>query len=330
MYALIRPLLFRLPPEVAHALVLRLLAMQRGVPAGARSSGAAEVMGLGFPNRLGLAAGFDKNGVAAGGCAKLGFGFVEVGTVTPRPQAGQPQPRVFRLVDQHALINRMGFPNAGTGVVAARLQARPADIVIGVNIGKNADTPVDRALHDYLTALRAVHQVADYIAVNLSSPNTPGLRQLQGDAHLEPLLSGILQERDRLDALHATCTPLVVKISPDEDDTVLRGMTRTFLRLGVDGVIATNTTLSRSGVESHRHAAQSGGLSGAPLQTHSLRVVSELRAMLGNRMAIIGVGGIDSVEAALAMRAAGADLVQLYTALVYKGPALVRRISGAL
>ncbi|MET0281237.1 MAG: quinone-dependent dihydroorotate dehydrogenase [Steroidobacteraceae bacterium] len=337
MYSLLRPLLFALAPETAHAITLRLLAALAALgaigPPGSAVAGGVSVMGLRFPNRLGLAAGFDKNGVAVDGCLRLGFGFVEVGTVTPLGQAGRALPRVFRLRPQQALINRMGFPNAGAAEVAARLQQRRlAGLagIVGVNIGKNSATPNEAALEDYLACLRTVHAVADYITVNISSPNTEGLRQLQGGDYLGPLLTGILQERDRLDVLAGKRTPVVVKISPDESRESLQAMAAVILRTGIEGVIATNTTLGRAGVESHADATQAGGLSGQPLQARSLQVVRELKMLLGDRVAIIGVGGVDSPSAALALRAAGADLVQLYTALVYQGPGLVQRISRAL
>lgn len=331
MYKLLRPLFFALPPEAAHGLTLRLLAAYGAVAGGpAPTGGGVEVMGLRFANRVGLAAGFDKNGVAVAGCARLGFGFVEVGTVTPLAQPGRPLPRVFRLREHGALINRMGFPNAGAAALVQRLRRRQAGTVVGVNIGKNAATPNERALDDYLSCLRSVHAVADYVTVNISSPNTTGLRDLQAGEVLAPLLQGVLRERDQLDARAGKRTPVVVKISPDEDDASLEAMAGVFRRSGVDGVIATNTTLARSGVQDHPDAQQAGGLSGLPLQQRSLAVVRTLRQLLGNGVALIGVGGIDSPAAALAMRQAGADLVQFYTALVYQGPGLVRAISRAL
>lgn len=331
MYSLIRPLFFALEPETAHALTLRLLSLYGALaPAPAASTESVELMGLRFPNRLGLAAGFDKNGVAVAGCAQLGFGFVEVGTVTPLPQSGRPLPRVFRLKPHRAIINRMGFPNEGAAVITQRLRARRSSAILGVNIGKNSATPNERALDDYLACLRSVHPVADYITVNISSPNTENLRQLQASDHLAPLLGGVLQERDRLDAAAGKRTPVVVKISPDESRESLQSMAEVIVRTGIDGVIATNTTLGRAGVEGHAHAAQAGGLSGLPLQARSLQVVHDLRQLVGNRVTVIGVGGVDSATAALALREAGADLVQVYTALVYQGAGLVRRITRAL
>lgn len=330
MYKLLRPLFFALPPETAHGLTLRLLAAYGAVAPAPRAGGGVQVMGLRFPNRVGLAAGFDKNGLAVAGCERLGFGFVEVGTVTPVAQPGRPLPRVFRLRPHHALINRMGFPNEGAAALVERLRGQRRASVVGVNIGKNAATPNEAALQDYLACLRTVHAVADYVTVNISSPNTTGLRDLQAGDQLAPLLSGVLRERDELDAGAGKRTPVVVKISPDEDESSLRSMGEVFLRTGVDGVIATNTTLGRAGVEGHPDAPQAGGLSGLPLQQRSLEVVRTLRRLLGDRIALIGVGGIDSPAAALAMREAGADLVQFYTALVYQGPGLVGRISRAL
>lgn len=331
VYALIRPLLFSLPPEVAHAMTLGMLRAWGAVPGvGGDSSSPVTLMGLSFPNRVGLAAGFDKNATAVRGAARLGFGFVEVGTVTPRPQAGQPKPRVFRLRRNQALINRMGFPNEGADIVAGRLGQLRTDTIIGVNIGKNATTTLAHSLDDYLVCLRRVHEVADYVAVNVSSPNTPGLRGLQGAGQLEPLLAGLVAERDALDGRVGKRTPLVVKISPDETGESLQKIADTLSRVGLDGVIATNTTLSRAGLRQESHLQEAGGLSGAPLHARSVEVIRHLRQTLGAGPVVIGVGGVDSPATALAMRQAGADLVQIYTGLVYQGPGLIGRVRAVL
>ena len=326
-YPALRPVLFALEPERAHALALAGLRVAGRVPARTPPAAAVELMGLHFPNRVGLAAGFDKNAVAVDGLGALGFGFIEVGTVTPRPQRGQPRPRLFRLPASGALVNRLGFPNDGADRIAARLRHRRYRGIVGVNIGKNAATPITRAVDDYVSCLRAVHAVADYIAVNVSSPNTAGLRDLQATDRLEPLLCALLDERTRLSA--GRRLPLLVKIGPDLAPSALSDIAGLVSRLRLDGVIATNTTVR------HAHLAagiepQRGGVSGTPLRASALHTVAELRAHLGPDVPIVGIGGIDSPQAALAMRAAGADLVALYTGLVYRGPALVAHCVRAL
>lgn len=268
-----------------------------------------DCMGLRFPNRVGLAAGFDKNGIAVGGIGSLGFGFVEIGTVTPRPQSGQPRPRLFRLPAEGALLNRLGFPNDGAVKVAARLRRRRFRGVLGVNIGKNADTPINRGIDDYVACLRAVRQVADYVAINISSPNTEGLRDLHAREKLEPLLSALLQERGTDRNQSCGCRRLVLKISPDLDAETLCGVSVLLQSLPLDGVIATNTTVSRDGSLS-AVGGQAGGVSGRPLHGKALHVVGELRRQLGAAFPIIGVGGVDAPNAALRLRAAGADLIQ--------------------
>jgi dihydroorotate dehydrogenase len=277
-------------------------------------------MGLSFPNRVGLAAGLDKNAEAVEGLGKLGFGFLEIGTVTPRPQAGQPLPRLFRVPRRQALINRMGFPSDGATVTAKRLQVRRYRGIVGINIGKNADTPLERAVDDYISCLRTLHTAANYIAINISSPNTAALRDLHAPERLEPLLIALLEERRRLLGNTSRRLPLLLKVSPDLDSNLLEAVAQVVKRLSLDGVIATNTTLRR---EQAPEATESGGLSGVPLHSLTLAVVATLRRLLGPIFPIIGVGGIDSPEAASAMRAAGADLIQLYTGLVYRGPSLV-------
>ena len=286
-------------------------------------------MGLRFPNRVGLAAGFDKNATAVDGLGRLGFGFIEVGTVTPRPQRGQGKPRLFRLPAADALVNRLGFPNDGATAVAARLRRRRYRGVVGINIGKNADTPLARAVDDYVSCLRTLRSVADYITINVSSPNTAGLRELQGGDYLRPLLTSLIEERDRGAATEGRKLPLLVKLSPDLSADELRGITDLLKALPIDGVVATNTTVGRDGTRSVADG-YTGGLSGQPLKSLALDVVTQLRAQLGRHFPIIGVGGIDSPEAALAMRNAGADLIQVYTGLIYRGPSLVTRTIRAV
>jgi dihydroorotate dehydrogenase len=328
LYRAIRPALFAIDPERAHRLGLEALKAWGQLPRRRLPGVPVDLLGLRFPNRLGLAAGFDKNGEAVDGIGRLGFGFIEVGTITPRPQRGQPPPRLYRLPAAGALVNRLGFPNDGAKAVAVRLRRRRYRGILGVNIGKNADTPIAEAARDYVSCLEAVHGVCDYVAVNISSPNTPALRELHAAARLEPLLRALLAKRDALRRGAAHALPILLKLSPDLDDGALAEVAATVQAVGLDGVIATNTTVQRPG--SSAAAALHGGLSGAPLQELSLQVVAKLRRLLGASLPIIGVGGVASPEAALAMRAAGADLVQLYTGLVFRGPALVTACVAAL
>jgi dihydroorotate dehydrogenase len=328
-YRAIRPALFALDPERAHKLALDALRLAgrrtRPLPATIPIG----CMGLRFPNRLGLAAGFDKNAVAVDGLSSLGFGFIEIGTVTPRPQPGQPRPRLFRLPAEGALLNRLGFPNDGAARVAARLRHRRFRGIVGVNIGKNADTPAPRAIDDYVACLRVVRGVADYVAINISSPNTAGLRDLHARERLEPLLTALLDERTGGAPGSESRPPLLLKISPDLGAEDLHNVAILLRNLPMDGVIATNTTVAREGV-SASVGSQVGGVSGRPLHPLTLRLVAELRAQLGASFPIIGVGGIDSPEAALRLRNVGADLIQLYTGLIYRGPGLVAQCSRAL
>jgi dihydroorotate dehydrogenase len=325
-YPLARTALFRLDPERAHQLALEGLRALGRLGSVAPPGSPATLMGLRFPNRVGLAAGFDKNAIAIDGLGALGFGFIEVGTVTPRPQPGQQRPRVFRIPRAGALVNRLGFPNDGAAVIVARLAKRRYRGILGVNLGKNADTPLSQAAEDYLAGYRAVRSVADYVTVNISSPNTAGLRDLQSPHQLGPLLSKLIAERDTHQDRYL---PILVKVSPDLSQTELSEIAALLLALRIDGVVATNTTLARSGVSGHI-AAESGGLSGRPLRERALSTVAMLRKLLGADFPIVGVGGIDSPESALAMRHAGADLIQIYTGLVYRGPRLVRRCAQAL
>jgi dihydroorotate dehydrogenase len=334
-YSLARRFLFRLEPERAHALTFRALrlASDLGIlrPRPSPATGGVELLGLTFPNRLGLAAGLDKNAVCVDALHALGFGFVEVGTVTPRPQPGNPAPRIFRIPEAQALINRMGFPNDGVHVLVSRLRARRTRGICGVNIGKNASTPLEDAVHDYVRCLQQTYDVADYLVVNVSSPNTKGLRTLQEPEQLRPVLLALYAERARRVEAGARSVPILVKIAPDLSDDQLAALADLFIDLKVEGVIATNTTLDRSGVPtSAPHAHESGGLSGRPLHARALEIVRRLRQLLGANVVIVGVGGIFSADDALAMRSAGADLLQIYSGFVYRGPTLITEIVSAL
>lgn len=335
MYALARSILFRLDPETAHGLSLSALdaAHRLGATgvlgAGQRIDDPVEVMGLRFPNRIGLAAGLDKNADHLDALGALGFGFVEVGTVTPRPQAGNPKPRLFRLPERGAIINRMGFNNAGVEHLIDRVRRSRYDGVLGINIGKNLTTPVENAIDDYLACLTRVHAHAHYITVNISSPNTPGLRNLQFGEHLDSLLGGLREECTRLDRGQGRRVPLAVKIAPDMARDEIALVARALEDNAIDAVIATNTTVSREAVGGLQHADEQGGLSGAPVEEAANTVIRELRRHLPV-MPIIGVGGVDSGRSAIAKREAGADLVQLYTGFVYRGPALVGECARAL
>jgi dihydroorotate dehydrogenase len=331
VYQIARSALFRLPPETAHALTLNSVRVLGRIKPRPRETGSPlRVLGLSFGNRVGLAAGFDKNGVAVDGWFALGFGHVEIGTVTPKPQAGNAIPRVFRLPDHQGIINRMGFPNDGAERVAARLASRRASGVVGVNIGKNAVTPLDRAIDDYIFCLRAVFTVADYVTVNVSSPNTAGLRSLQDVDHLVPLLSGILEESRALESRHSRRVPLLVKLSPDLTEAELRKSAAAAASVPVAGIIATNTTVSRESIPGDPLASEAGGLSGRPLFAKSCAAVRILRQALGPTLPIIGVGGVTSAADARLLQQAGADLIQLYTGMIYRGPQLVRELIAAL
>lgn len=334
MYSLARSLLFRLDAETAHGVALRGLdaAGRLGLAkrlGGERVEDPVELMGLRFPNRVGLAAGLDKNADHLDALGALGFGFVEVGTVTPKAQAGNPRPRLFRLPEAGAIINRMGFNNAGVDHLVERVKASRYDGVIGINIGKNLTTPVERAVDDYLLCLGRVHAHAHYITVNISSPNTPGLRNLQFGEQLDGLLSALREEGSRLDREGGRRVPLTVKIAPDMDAEEVGLVAQCLASNAIDAVIATNTTVAREAVAGLPNAEEAGGLSGRPVFEASNAVIRELRRRLPE-MPIIGVGGIDGGEAALAKREAGADLVQLYSGFVYRGPALVGECARAL
>jgi dihydroorotate dehydrogenase len=338
-YALTRPFLFGLDPESAHELTLDAIATLQNTPlqhlwAQPRVDDPVKVAGLRFPNRVGLAAGLDKNGRCIDGLGAMGFGFIEVGTVTPRAQPGNPKPRLFRLREADALINRMGFNNEGLDAFVANVQRaktfRAAGGLVGLNIGKNAATPIERATDDYLLGLDGVYPHADYVAVNISSPNTKNLRALQSDEALDALLGALQRRRSELAQRHARRVPLFLKIAPDLDETQVGVIAATLQRHGIDGVIATNTTVARDAVQGLPHADEAGGLSGRPVFEASNRVIRQLRAALGKRHPIIGVGGILCGDDARAKVAAGADLVQFYTGLVYRGPELVGECARAL
>ncbi|HET7810042.1 MAG TPA: quinone-dependent dihydroorotate dehydrogenase [Steroidobacteraceae bacterium] len=326
------PVLQRLPPEPAHELALRALALTRTAWRKPAVSPRLAVHALGreFAHPVGLAAGFDKNGDYLDALGALGFSHVEVGTVTPRPQSGNPKPRLFRVREQRALINRMGFNNRGAEHVAGRLRASEYAGIRGVSIGKNADTPLERAADDYLACLRTLYDVADYFAINVSSPNTRGLRELQAAAALASIVEPLREERRRLDAEHRRHVPLLVKISPDLEPDELREMCAALKTLGLEGVIATNTSTCLPGFEPRLAQAGGGGISGAPLTTRALEVLRVMRAALGAEFPIISVGGIMSAADAQVRIAAGANLLQLYTGFVYRGAPLLGEILAAL
>ena len=338
-YALTRPFLFGLDPEAAHDLTLGSLARFQNTPlqclwAQPRVSDPVTVAGLKFPNRIGLAAGLDKNGRCIDGLGAMGFGFIEVGTVTPLGQPGNPQPRIFRLPAKQALINRLGFNNEGLDAFLANVRQarsfRAAGGVLGLNIGKNAATPIERAVDDYLIGLDGVFPHADYVTVNISSPNTKNLRALQSDEALDGLLGALVARKAELTTRLGRQVPMFLKIAPDLDETQIRVIAATLKKHGMDGVIATNTTLARDAVQGLPHADEAGGLSGAPVLAASNRVIAALRAELGAGFPIIGVGGVMSGADARSKIAAGADLVQIYTGLIYQGPPLVREAAAAL
>ncbi len=342
LYGLARPFLFGVDPEHAHEITLDALARTQNTPlaclyAAPRVEDRVTLAGLTFPNRVGLAAGLDKNARCIDAFAAMGFGFVEVGTVTPKAQPGNPKPRMFRLPKRNALINRLGFNNEGLDAFIAnvkrarfRRNATKTPMLLGLNIGKNAATPIERAVDDYLIGLDGVYPHADYVTINISSPNTANLRSLQSDEALDALLGAVAEKREALAARQGKRVPLFVKIAPDLDEAQVKVIAATLLRHGMDGVIATNTTLSRDAVAGLQHAQETGGLSGAPVLEASNRVIAQLRAALGSQFPIIGVGGVMSAADARSKVDAGADVVQIYTGLIYRGPALVREIAQAL
>ena len=338
-YALPKLFLFSVDPETAHDLTLGTIARLQNTPlqcgwTQTRVSDPVVVAGLRFPNRVGLAAGLDKNGRCIDGLGAMGFGFIEVGTVTPLAQPGNPKPRIFRIVEKDALINRLGFNNEGLESFIANVKRahsfRREGGIVGLNIGKNAATPIERAVDDYLIGLEGVYPHADYVTVNISSPNTKNLRSLQSDEALDALLGALVSRREELAEQHRRRVPMFLKIAPDLDDDQITVIAATLQRHGLDGVIATNTTLSREAVQGLPHADEAGGLSGAPVLQASNRVITRLRAALGPVFPIIGVGGIMSGADARSKIEAGADLVQIYTGLIYRGPELVTEVAQAL
>jgi dihydroorotate dehydrogenase len=340
VYPFFRPILFRLDPETAHHLTLQLVRLAGILPPSrwllqamfAAPERPVKAFGLKFRNPVGLAAGYDKDGVAMRGLAALGFGHLEIGTVTPRPQPGNPRPRVFRLVEDQAVINRMGFPGNGMAYVANQISSkahRPPSVVLGVNLGKNKDTPLEEAANDYLALMRTFSKLADYLAINISSPNTVGLRRLQGRDMLENLLGAVAKERQAATRGGGKALPVLVKLAPDLSDEELEDAIEVVLRTGMDGIIATNTTLGRAGLRS-RCQAETGGLSGSPLRSRSEAVLARILKGLAGRIPVISVGGIMTPEDAKRRLDMGAALVQVYTGLIFAGPGLVKKIIRAV
>ncbi len=335
LYSVVRPILFSLDAEVAHDFTLNTLKM-------AEKSGLLvlhtkpqvcqprKVMGLTFPNAVGLAAGLDKNGAVIDGMAAFGFGFVEVGTVTPRPQPGNPKPRLFRVVEAQGIINRFGFNNLGVDNLIANVKIAKYRGILGINIGKNFDTPIEHAVDDYLICLRKVYAHASYITVNISSPNTKNLRALQEKEALAQLLASLKFEQEKLSQQHGRYVPIALKIAPDLNTQQLNEIADLLLEHKIDAVIATNTTLSREQVQGLKNVEEAGGLSGAPVKVKSTQVIQLLSQRLQGALPIIGVGGILSGADAVEKIAAGADLVQIYSGLIYKGPQLIRDVCKAL
>jgi len=331
MYAFLRKLLFLLPPETAHHFTLNCLRWfyrpklvercRKHLP-----EHPVQLFGLSFANPVGLAAGLDKDGQCLDAWFGIGFGFVEVGTVTPKPQAGNPKPRLFRLTAADALINRMGFNNKGVDALVKRLQQRRVSGVVGVNIGKNRDTPLEKAVDDYRYCLSKVYPHADYVTVNISSPNTPGLRELQGADYLDHLLLELMQTRDTLEKVWQRRIPLLVKIAPDLTEKELSVMVKIFKKHAVDGIIATNTSIDHSAVAALKQGDEKGGLSGKPIFKQAKNIIEQLSRLTEGNMPIIAVGGISSAEDAQSMLSAGASAVQLYTGLIYEGPSLISNI----
>lgn len=332
LYPLLRPLLFSLDPETAHDLTLKLLNIAQGVgltkliyPPVAKSN-PVQVMGLNFKNPVGLAAGLDKNGDYIDALAALGFGFVEIGTVTPRPQAGNPKPRLFRIPEHQAIINRMGFNNFGVEHLLAQVKKSRYTGILGINIGKNFNTPIENAQDDYLLGLRKTYAAASYITINISSPNTKNLRQLQQGDEIKKLLTALKEEQLKLQQEHGKYVPLALKIAPDLNAEEIRHIAELLLQFAIDGVIATNTTIERKMLNGHPLAAEAGGLSGAPVKDMATKVVRELAVELNGRCPIIAAGGILNANDAQEKIQAGASLVQIYSGLIYRGPGLVREI----
>jgi len=328
LYPLLRPLLFSLNPETAHDVTLQLLKTAKLTGLSRLTNPTlpdkpVTVMGLTFKNAVGLAAGLDKNGDYIDALASMGFGFIEIGTVTPRPQPGNPKPRLFRLPEHNAIINRMGFNNLGINHLLEQVKSSPYQGVLGINIGKNFDTPIANAADDYLIGLRKAYPHASYITINISSPNTQNLRQLQQGDEIKNLIAQLKEEQLKLQQEHNRYVPLVVKIAPDLTDEEISHIGKLFLEYAIDGVIATNTTIARDAITNHPLAKETGGLSGAPVKERSTYVVRSLAAELGGKIPIIAAGGIFSADDAKEKIAAGSSLVQIYTGLIYRGSELV-------
>jgi len=335
MYSLLRPILFKFDPETAHHLTLGGLNTAyslglSGILAPRPADDPRTVMGITFPNPVGLAAGLDKNGDCINGLAALGFGFIEIGTVTPLPQPGNPKPRLFRLPQANAIINRMGFNNDGVDKLIENVKRAKYQGILGINIGKNAATPIEKAADDYLIGLRKVYAHASYVAINISSPNTKNLRQLQGGDELDALLAQLKTEQGKLAQQHGKYVPLAVKIAPDLDSEQIKQIAALLIKHRIDGVIATNTTLSREAVAHLPHGNETGGLSGAPVRDKSTAVIRQLAAELNGALPIIGVGGILNGADAAEKIKAGAALVQIYSGMIYRGPALVAECAAAI
>jgi len=335
LYSLIRPALFAVDAETAHHLTISSLKTAHSLGVGCLNptrpvDDPRTVMGLTFPNPTGLAAGLDKNGDCIEGLAALGFGHIEIGTVTPLPQLGNPKPRLFRIPRANAIINRMGFNNVGVDKLIQNVQQANYKGVLGINIGKNAVTPIDKAVDDYLICMRKVYPFASYITINISSPNTQKLRQLQDQDALKALLSALKLEQQKLADMHGKFVPLALKIAPDLDETQVSQIAHLLMEYRIDGVIATNTTLARSGVENAPHGTEAGGLSGAPLNEKSNAVIRQLASALQGALPIIGVGGILRGQDAAEKVKAGASLVQIYTGLIYRGPELVAECCASI
>ena len=332
LYSLARPLLFTLAPERAHELTLSMLdtAHKFGLMHQKTAHKPVSCMGIEFPNPVGLAAGLDKNGAHIDALAALGFGFIEIGTITPRPQAGNPHPRLFRLVEAKAIINRMGFNNDGVDKLVENVKASKFKGILGINIGKNADTPVEKAVDDYLICLEKVYNYASYVTVNISSPNTKNLRSLQSGDALTELLETLRKRQLELAEEHQHYVPLVLKVAPDLSAEDIEFIAKQLLQFKIDGLIVTNTTLSREGVENLKYADEAGGLSGAPVFEKSTACLAAFSKALDGQIPLIGVGGILSGEQALAKQDAGANLVQIYSGLIYTGPTLIKDCVDAL
>ncbi len=335
MYSLLQKLLFTIDPEKAHTLTLELISLLRRTRLDSLifkpiPNMPVELMGLTFKNPIGLAAGLDKNGDHIDALGQLGFGFIEVGTVTPRPQPGNPKPRIFRLPEQQAIINRMGFNNKGIDHLVEQVKKSNYQGVLGINIGKNFDTAIEDAVEDYAIGFRKAFPHADYITINISSPNTPGLRDLQQSENISPLLQALSNLKTELTEKHNKATPFLVKVAPDMSIEETEQLADALLEFNVDGVIATNTTLSREGVSGKLHGDEAGGLSGAPVWTKSTETLKILSAKLNGAIPIIGVGGITNGQRALEKLTAGASLIQLYSGLIYQGPKLINEIAACL